>query len=152
MKRRIKVILGAGAVLLVFWGTVRFLFEGWFVNGDAMTPTYNHGDLLLGYKLAYSGPEDVRRGDIVVVRHSPRGSEEYQVWRVERLPGEAVQLPSGEQAKLATGTYFLRGDNPAGALDSRTFGPVSFDRIRFKVIGRLVEGRLMNTPRQLPPN
>ena len=142
MKRQHKLILGVGIGLLALWAVFRFLFEGWSVNGDAMRPTYGHGDLLLGYKLAYSGPEDVQRGDVVVILHSPRGFQEYQVWRVRSLPGESVPLRDGSQSKLGSGEFFLLGDGPV-ALDSRSFGPVPFDRIQYKIVGRLVPAEWM---------
>lgn len=138
MNRRRKIGFGVVVGVVLLWGAVRFLFEGWYVNGVAMEPTYRHGDLLLGYKLAYWKPTDVRRGDVVVVRHSPRGFDEHQVWRVQGLPGEAFQYPDGSQGTLGDAQYFMSGDNPEGSLDSSTFGTVPFARIQFKIVGRLL--------------
>lgn len=137
MKRWTGVALAAGAVLFGLWGAARYAFEGWHVNGDAMAPTYRSGAFLLGYKLAYSSVADVRRGDVVVVYHAPRGFDEHQVWRVAGVPGDAVDLPDGSRPVVPPGEFFLRGDNPAGAEDSTTFGPVPFARIRFKIIATL---------------
>jgi signal peptidase I len=131
-------LLGTVLALATLWGALRLLFEGWYVKGDAMAPTYHHGDLLLGYKFAYGEAADVQRGDVVVVRLGPRGLDEYQVWRVAGLPGGRFQRSDGSAMELRAGEYFLRGDAPF-ALDSRSFGPVPFERIQFKIIGRLTK-------------
>jgi hypothetical protein len=112
------------------------LFEGWYVNGNAMAPSYHHGDLLLGYRLAYSTATDVQRGDVVVVRPAHREVEGHEVWRVVGAPGDEYRRADGSSPRLGAGEFFLRGDNPS-ALDGRTFGALPFERIQCKIIGRL---------------
>jgi signal peptidase I len=136
VKRRQKIALGVLLGIPGLWGALRFLFEGWYVNGNAMAPSYHHGDLLLGYKLAYATASDVHRGDVVVVRHSEDGVDGHEVWRVAGTPGDEYPRADGSSSHLRTDEFFLRGDNPL-ALDGRTFGALPFKQIQFKIIARL---------------
>lgn len=75
-----------------------------------MRPLLEPGDRLL---LAPTRRQRLRAGDLVVMR-DPRRPQRRIVKRVDRLEG---------------GRAWLRGDNPAGSTDSRSFGWVALPRL-----------------------
>ena len=93
------------------------------VTGPSMTPTVRSGDRLLVRRIASGAP--VRDGDVVLARF-PARPELLVVKRVRR------PVPGG---------YWVEGDNPVVADDSRAFGPAV-------VVGRAV-GRLWPRPGRL---
>jgi nickel-type superoxide dismutase maturation protease len=86
----------------------------------SMEPTLRPGDWLLAWRGLRAGrPPRVRAGQIVIARHPARGD----VMLVKRAVREQ------------RAGWWLESDNPgAGAVDSRSFGPVPPD---------LIEGRLL---------
>ena len=94
----------------------------------SMEPGLQPGDLLLVWRGFRAGrPPRIRPGRVVVARH-PARHELLLVKRAERL--------------LSDG-WWLASDNPdAGAVDSRSFGPVS---------AQLVEGRMLDRYRHARP-
>ncbi len=123
--------------------------QSFTIPNAAMSPTYNAGQLVAIDTQAYVSARP-RRGQIVIVREpSTNGQEE--ALRVIGLPGETVRLSAtqtfingvllsepfvlhrGTQqpmtVTLASGDYFLMGDNRPQSTDSRSFGPVSLNDI-----------------------
>jgi phage repressor protein C with HTH and peptisase S24 domain len=85
----------------------------WFValvRGPSMAPTLRTGDAVLVLRTRRARP-----GDVVVARFRSRPGL-LVVKRIER------EIPEG---------WWLRGDNPFGTDDSRTYGPA-------EVVGRVV--------------
>ena len=97
------------------------------VTGPSMSPTVRHGDRLLVHRC---GPdEEVRPGQVVLARF-PRRPELLVVKRVRRA------VPGG---------YWVEGDNPLVADDSRAFGAaVIVGRVTARVWPR--PGRLRALP------
>ncbi|MGY1838028.1 MULTISPECIES: S26 family signal peptidase [unclassified Modestobacter] len=96
------------------------------VGGPSMSPTVRSADRLLVRRLR--GPGAVRPGDVVLARFPSR--PELLVVKRARRP-------------LAGGRWWVEGDNPFVADDSRAFGPAL-------VVGRVVV-RLWPRPGRLPP-
>jgi nickel-type superoxide dismutase maturation protease len=99
--------------LLLFVGRRRLLR----VEGDSMYPTLESGDAVLIDPQAF-----ITTGDIVVANHPYKQSIKI-IKRVESIdPG---------------GRYILKGDNPDGSTDSRTYGTIAKGDIRGKVVCRI---------------
>ena len=94
------------------------------VNGRSMQPTLNEGETVLLDLFAYrqAKPEV---GDLVLAQHP------FQ---------PANQMIKRITAVTEDGRFFLQGDNPepTASTDSRSFGPVSPDKIVGKVTHRFV--------------
>jgi len=77
-----------------------------------MYPALRPGDRILFDRLAYrlEGP---RKGDIVLARHGARPGVRF----IKRV----ASAPDG--TSLASGQYWLLGDNADGSTDSRQLGP-----------------------------
>jgi signal peptidase I len=137
--------------VLVFGFVRPVVASPFYVGSASMVPTLKVWDRLLINKLAYD-IEEPRRGDIVLFE-SPDGADEPLIKRVVALPGDRVELRSGElfvNGARADEPYlrretcvrgmpktcsfgpktvpqnhvFMMGDNRANSLDSRFFGPV----------------------------
>ena len=149
--------------LLVIAGAYAFARanSGWFkMPNAAMEPTLKTGEVFFVDMMAYKSA-DPQRWDVVVFQ-SPKNEATNWVFRVVGLPGEtisfdddgllvdgrAVALPHGiadieysaavdgkESIVVQADSYFLLGDNPAKANDSRFWGTVSRDEI----VGRVNE-------------
>jgi signal peptidase I len=87
------------------------------VSGRSMAPTLLPGDWLI----ATRGGE-IRRGDIVVLRHP--GGDLDLVKRVTGVPGDRV----GEET-LSPDEFLVVGDHLGGSTDGRDFGPVRREAI-----------------------
>jgi signal peptidase I len=69
-----------------------FVLNLYHVPTGGMAPTIRPGDVVWAYKLAYSKPSDVRRGDMVVHRaRQVDGSVEVYVKRVIGIAGDRVR-------------------------------------------------------------
>jgi nickel-type superoxide dismutase maturation protease len=92
------------------------------VAEQSMEPALRDGDWLLVWRgLSAGRPARVRPGQAVIARHPGRPTF-FLVKRVAR------RLPDG---------WWLSSDNPAaGAVDSRSFGPVPPALIEGRVLGR----------------
>ena len=91
------------------------------VRGDSMLPTLSDGDVVV----ALRGLRP-RRGDLAVVIHG--GVE--MVKRVEVAPGDEA-MPGW---LLGDDEWLVTGDNREASTDSRSFGPLSGEAIRAKVV------------------
>ena len=129
-----------------------------------MEPTFFEREYLIIDKITYRVRDwreldDVRRGDVVVLR-APSDVKEFYLKRVIGLPGERVKIaenrviiynadhpqglvlaedyivsnetPGAETVTLGDDQYFVLGDNRGASFDSRRFGPID----RSAIIGR----------------
>lgn len=126
------------------------------VRGRSMEPTLLPGERVIFDRLAYT-VRHPRRGDVVLARHPARPGLTL-IKRVAAVPGDRIPLSSSASASdrregmarmsrppgwhgvdvpsqtdgrtLASGEYFLLGDNAAFSTDSRELGPVRRRDIR----------------------
>ena len=116
-----------------------FNFTTVIVSGISMEPTYHSGQRLLACR-AYWLVGPVKDNDVVVVKGS--SSREYLIKRVYKTAGETVDWENAPsnwkiymgEYKVPDGDIYVIGDNRPVSEDSRTFGPVSQDRIIGKII------------------
>ncbi|PID33315.1 S26 family signal peptidase [Candidatus Saccharibacteria bacterium] len=75
-----------------------------------MSPTLVDGQIILAYR-----PLNLKVGDVVIFKH--RNLE-----KIKRI------------SKISANKIFLTGDNPTASTDSRSFGWMNQDRVKFKVL------------------
>jgi signal peptidase I len=133
------VLLTAAIFLVVNAATGRFRIEG-----DSMEPNLHNGEYVLIDKISYvlHPPE---RGDVVVF--TPPNNERDYIKRVIGLPGDTVEVKSGQvyvnsvvldepylknlihadmpASVVEEGRYFVMGDNRNNSSDSRAFGTIT---------------------------
>lgn len=149
LKRQIIVTVFLMAVILLLF---RVIFGLAKVEGSSMYPEYHDGDIVVYLRLTDS-PE---RNDVVLVKMN---DGRILIKRVIGLPGEEVYIDGrtgsvfidgmelqedysatdpGEVLRypltLEEDEYFLLGDNRDNSMDSRSYGPVTADQIRGKVL------------------
>ncbi|MFH1769148.1 MAG: signal peptidase I [Parcubacteria group bacterium] len=138
-----------------------YIIEPFYVEGDAMTPTYNNNDYLLVKK--YN--EDYERGDVIVFRYDLNN---FSIKRIIGLPNETVEIIGGTEVKIYSKTYpegtvldeseyldpgrvtiwgnvielgedeyFVMGDNRQHSSDSRVFGPIKESEIEGEAFYKL---------------
>lgn len=135
-----------------------FLFQPFFVKGESMMPNFSDGDYLIVDEIS-SYFKDPSRGEVIVFKFPNNPSQRF-IKRVIGLPGETVEINNNQVAiskngekkvldettylavsietkgsikiTLADNEYFVMGDNRNFSFDSRSFGPVTKD----KIIGR----------------
>jgi len=138
-----------------------YVLQPYRVYMTSMVPTLEPGDVVIGLKSAIVG-DDIKRGDIVIVGGAFSNGELY-VKRVIGLPGETISINDGEvyingkklkepwlpsdggfsssgelsEVKLEENQYFVLGDNRFASRDSRSFGPVTKQDIKAKVVLRI---------------
>jgi len=152
-----KIIYGGGLIFdLAKWVIVaviilvmvnNFWISIFVVDGESMEPSLHDGEVVLMSKSFQRGEQKPQRGDQVVVQYPGDPQKKRYVKRVVALPGEAVQLKSGNvyinkkilreayissnidslpegKWELGDKQYFLMGDNRENSNDSRYFGAV----------------------------
>ena len=121
-----------------------------------MEPTIPSGSHAVAY-LSESVRDEVERFDIVIFR-APRVRDQIYAQRVVGLPGERIEigregvridgkpllypdsvsrgpeLPGTWDVVVPEGAFFILGDNPQKAADSRTFGSVGREEIVGKIL------------------
>ncbi len=126
-----------------------FLAQATKVYGQSMEPNLHTNERLIVEKVSYKlhAPQ---RGDIVVVKVQS-ASKELLIKRIIGLPGDTIEVKNGMVfingepldepylARQTLGRYgpiqvpdshvFVMGDNRNASNDSRSFGPVAFDKI-----------------------
>jgi len=128
------------------------------VVGRSMDPSYEDGEYLMANKILYEFSKP-KRGDVIIFKYSE--TQDF-IKRVIGLPGETVglqdgriyiegevldesaylndaiytngsdSLHEGETITLEEDEYFVCGDNRPHSSDSRTFGPITINRIKAK--------------------
>lgn len=130
------------------------------VQGDSMLPNFLSGEYILTDKITYRFNEP-KRGDIIVFK-APNNPRKDYIKRIIGLPGETISLKnstiyidekpltetylepnekitagaylkSEKAIKIEPNQYFVLGDNRDQSQDSRTWGPISQN----KIIGRV---------------
>ena len=143
------------AVILYFG--ISFAVQTVHVEGLSMFATLDDNDYLIADKIAYR-LHPPQRGDIIILRPPTDDSKDF-IKRVIALPGERLLIRDGtvyinghrliepylpeawtvfsnwpvngstEGSVIPPNQYFVMGDNRNRSQDSRTFGPISHDRI-----------------------
>lgn len=99
-RRKSRIILGAVvAVIAVLLLGRLFIVDFYRIPQNGMYPGLPVGSRVFGFKLAYSSPSDVRRGDIVIFRREVKGESYTYIWRVVALPGETIEA-AGESLSI----------------------------------------------------
>jgi signal peptidase I len=133
---------------VIFIG-IRLIVQNFRIEGRSMEPTLHSGQYLLVNKMAYLGPGEPGRGDIVVFE--AWNQEKDFIKRVVGVPGDVVEIrdscvyvngtcldePYLDQPTtdavgpftLGSGEYYVLGDNRSNSSDSRAYGPLPRDRI-----------------------
>ncbi len=138
--------LGVGIALLF-----NAIFHPCIVVGESMEPTYKNGNICLAKPI---GCSDVKRNDVVVFKENGK----LLVKRVIGLPGETIKVSDGrfyingilleekyplmedggiveeKELILAKDELFCVGDNRNNSFDSRVYGPVTPDKLKYIVI------------------
>lgn len=141
------------AVRILVLAALSVVVFGWVLlpvrtDGISMQPAYQSGRLNLVNRLAYwrRGPA---RGDVVAIRLA--GPHVVYVKRIVALPGERLRIDDGQvyiegrpltepyvqsraawnvpEVSLASGEYYVIGDNRGMRASDHDFGRVSADRI-----------------------
>jgi signal peptidase I len=124
------------------------------VEGPSMRPTLISGEWIVVNRAAYKVGAP-RRGDVVVFLPPTDAQTDDLIKRVIGLPGETVETRGGNvwidgrrleepyilgttstegQWRLGPDELFVMGDNRGLSLDSRTFGPISMDKVVGKAL------------------
>jgi signal peptidase I len=150
------------AIIVVLLPIRLFVAEPFLVYGSSMEPNFDTGDYLIVDELTYK-LKDPKRGDVVVLQ-PPTDETKHFIKRIIALPFETIEVrgsvvtiynaayPKGfilkepylkfQSDKEATYTlkeneYFVMGDNRGVSYDSRSWGPLSRDKITGKAFLRL---------------
>jgi signal peptidase I len=149
---------------ILYFG-ISFAIQAVHVEGLSMFATLDDNDYLIANKIDYR-LHPPQRGDIVILRPPTDNSKDF-IKRVIALPGERLlirdgvvyinghrldepYLPEawttfnnpfpwsqGDGAIIPPNEYFVMGDNRNKSQDSRSFGPISRDRIDGKAWFRI---------------
>ena len=130
------------------------------IQGDSMLPNFFNNEYIITDKISYRF-NNPKRGNVIVFK-APNNPRRDYIKRVIALPTESVSvkdnhifvngkllpedyldpdeqinggayLPEGAETTLKSGEYFVLGDNRDRSQDSRTWGPITKD----KIIGRV---------------
>ena len=146
---------------ILYFG-ISFAIQAVHVEGLSMFATLDDNDYLIANKIDYRlhAPQ---RGDIVILRPPTSNSQDF-IKRIIALPGERLLIRDGvvyinghkldepylpeewtvfnnyggdNGVVIPPNEYFVMGDNRNRSQDSRTFGPISRDRIDGKAWFRI---------------
>lgn len=138
-----------------------FIISPFSVKGKSMEPSFYEGEYLIVDEVSYRFKEP-KRGDVIVLKYTDKGTSEFLIKRIIGLPGEEIIIKDGEvfikneenpdgfyleeiylpenietfgniKEIVSSDNYFILGDNRPNSLDSRYFGSISKDQI----IGRV---------------
>ena len=129
-----------------------FLFQLAFVSGSSMSPTMEHGQLLIINKV--QDISEYQRGDVIIFDNN--GTK--LIKRLIAFPGETIQIVDNkiyingekiddyvdvemqsygileEPVTLKSDEYIFLGDNRNNSYDSREIGPIKTE----KIVGRII--------------
>ena len=146
---------------ILYFG-ISFAIQAVHVEGLSMFATLDDNDYLIANKIDYRlhAPQ---RGDIVILRPPTNNSQDF-IKRIIALPGERLLIRDGvvyingrkldepylpeawtqfnnwggdNGTVIPANEYFVMGDNRNRSQDSRSFGPISRDRIDGKAWFRI---------------
>lgn len=148
----IKIIIAAGAALIITLLLRRFVCAFAYVKGKSMMDTLNDREIL--FVLRYGLFGEPKRFDVVLCRYP--GRKGLFVKRIIGMPGETVSMeedvvfingePLNEEfarrkclrkldaKELGPGEYYVMGDNRPVSTDSRRVGPIQRKQILTKAI------------------
>ena len=148
MKSNIKLIINILVIGLIVFLINQYLIQICFVQGDSMSPTLNHGDMVFINKL----DSEFNYNDIIVIKKN----NNTIIKRIVGLPNDTIKIDSylyvnGNKkdnlyienagnmkngVSLRENEYFVLGDNLQHSIDSR------FDEIgiilRDEIIGKVI--------------
>lgn len=128
--KKLSIVYGAAIALVVLYSLLRiFVLTIAEVNGTSMFPTLREGEVLICRKVY--DINDVKVGDIVVanmdniriVKRVAGKAGDTNVMSVDKTTVVCEQVPEN--------SVFLLGDNYAESMDSRDFGPVNNEDIKY---------------------
>jgi signal peptidase I len=136
----LKLAVVAAIIVIPFR---KWVAQPFIVDGASMDPTFKNGQYLIVDELTYHFKTPAR-GSVLIFRY-PLEESKYFIKRVIGLPGETVDIKSGQVSidgvpldepyvkfpkddtssyTLGADQYFVMGDNRFGSADSRYWGPV----------------------------
>jgi signal peptidase I len=155
-RRVLLEVIETIVLALVLFVAINFLTARIRVDGSSMEPSFHDGDYVIVNRLAYQFG-DIQRGDVIVFPYPLNEQDDY-IKRVIGLPGDRVSVYGGivyvngepinepyimEQPRedkaeqiVPEGYVFVMGDNRNASSDSRTWGPLSIDKIIGQAIFR----------------
>lgn len=99
-----------------------------YVLGNSMEPTLQSGDIACG--LVVRDSTEIKVGDIVVFDLEGK----RYIKRVVEGQGYTYQIDGdSEYTVVGENEFFVLGDNRDDSIDSRNFGPISRDCIKYKI-------------------
>lgn len=141
-----------------------YIAQPFIVSGNSMDPTFNNGHYLIVDQLSYRF-EKPKRGEVIVFKY-PNDPSKFFIKRIIGLPGEKVEIISGEvyiigasgksvklnepyiessrqkhdnwNVSLASDEYFVMGDNRIASSDSRVWGALKEKFIVGRALVRLL--------------
>lgn len=134
------------AFLSVFMVVYFLNFKIIIVNGPSMEPTLKNGMPVLMSKSI----KQIKKDDIIVFEHD----NELCIKRIIAVPNDNVELKNKsiyingvkvltdsheieyKNYTLSSDEYFVLGDNFRNSTDSRDFGPVNINSVKYKGIGK----------------
>lgn len=129
-----KIIGYSVCIVLILTVMLLRLFVGTVINvsGESMVPTFNDGDFILT-SAVYDSTE-LNVGDIVILKENGK----YLVKRIYGTPNTTTDIDIIKHipaVQLGDNEYYVVGDNYQVSRDSRSFGPIQRDDIKFKYAG-----------------
>jgi signal peptidase I len=140
-----------------------FIAQPFIVSGESMVPTFEDGQYLIVDELTYRF-SDPQRGDVIIFRPPP-APKEFYIKRIIGLPGETVNIRSGDifitspdghtfeltepyiynmgngadaTYRVGDDEYFVMGDNRPESSDSRVWGLLPREKIVGRALVRLL--------------
>ena len=124
----VSVVITILTAITIFVVVFRVFFGSFIVvSGPSMEPTFYSTDLI--GCLYVKEDTDIQKGDIVVFKYN----DELLIKRVSSVAGDNVpandKMPTGRILK--DNEYYVVGDNSDNSLDSRSFGPITREDIKY---------------------